>query len=308
MTPSKRGIVVLALLLVVMIPMVNAQMVIDRNAGKEIVDNATIAARTPAFLQELKSKGLTENEIAQYLLQMPKPRQMGWTDADNEKVSGYFKQYPEKYPQGISPMYQDVQKDGRMVIYENNYHGTNGYMKPGNLEVGSGTQAHYFTSHLGNSGNWIEVGIARFDFNPGQYIVYTSDSGRPAGQQWKTWGTTNPNVDHHFIIYVYDYDGSGYPYAIWWDGTVIDSGHLTHYNNNPDENHEFFAGPGGNFQSCSQGYFRDTFLYKKEGNNYNAYWWNGNLPEWTDHYAMSPVQHSMTVPSGSSSYKIITWI
>ena len=157
MTPSKRGIVVLALLLVVMIPMVNAQMVIDRNAGKEIVDNATIAARTPAFLQELKSKGLTENEIAQYLLQMPKPRQMGWTDADNEKVSGYFKQYPEKYPQGISPMYQDVQKDGRMVIYENNYHGTNGYMKPGNLEVGSGTQAHYFTSHLGNSGNWIAM-------------------------------------------------------------------------------------------------------------------------------------------------------
>ena len=64
MTPSKRGIVVLALLLVVMIPMVNAQMVIDRNAGKEIVDNATIAARTPAFLQELKSKGLTENDSA----------------------------------------------------------------------------------------------------------------------------------------------------------------------------------------------------------------------------------------------------
>lgn len=311
MKTQKIGVILLAFLLagLAMVPMVSAQTVSD-NSSKDFVENAKILDSTPPLLLELKSKGLTENETAQYLLNMPKPRQPGWTDADNKKALSLFTQFPEKaMQQGISPMAYETQKDGRMVINENNYHGINGYMKPGNLEVSTtGTQAHYFTSHLGNSGNWIEVGVARFYNNPSQYIVYTVDSGRPAGQQWKTWGTTNPNTDHHFIIYVYDYDGSGYPYAIWWDNTVIDSGHLTHYNNNPDEAHEFFAGTNGNFQTCSSGYFRDTFLYKKEGNNYNAYWWNGNLPEYTNHYALSPVKHSVTIPSGSNSYKLITWI
>lgn len=84
--------------------------------------------------------------------------------------------------------------------------------------------------------------VARFNYNPTQYVVYTYDSGRPAGQEWKTWGTTDPNVNHHFLLYVYPTDdGSGYPYAIWWDDTAIDSGHTPYYWNNPDENHEFFA-------------------------------------------------------------------
>jgi len=312
MKPVKYGVILLALLLaaMAMVPVVSAQAVMGIHSNPNAVDNATIDAKTPPLVLTLRSEGMNESEIAQYLLNMPKSRQPGWTDADNERVIGYFERQPERVAQqGMSPMYQEVQKDGRMAIDEYNYHGINGYMKPGNLEVSdTGTEAHYFTSHLGNSGNWVEVGVARFNFSSSQYTVYTYDSGRPSGQQWKTWGTTNPNTDHHFIIYVYDYDGTGYPYAIWWDDNLIDSGHVTHYNNNPDENHEFFAGPAGNFQSCSQGYFKESFLYKKEGSNYNAYWWNGNLPETTQHYSMSPVQHSMTLPSGANSYKMTTWI
>jgi hypothetical protein len=305
----KLSVVLLALLLaaMAMVPIVSAQIATEN--PKNIVDNVTITDRTPPLLLELESKGLTEGEIAQYLLKMPKPRQSGWTDADNDKALKLFEQYPEKTMTGVGLKAYEVQKDGRMVINENNYHGINGYMKPGNMEVSStGTQAHYFTSHLGNSGNWIEVGVARFYTDPSQYIVYTVDSGRPAGQQWNTWGTTDPNTDHNFITYVYDYDGSGYPYAIWWDSTLIDSGHLANYNNNPDEVHEFFAGSASSFQSCSQGYFQESFLYKKEGSSYNAYWWNGGLPETTNHYSLSPVWHTMTVPSGSSSYKLTTWI
>jgi hypothetical protein len=312
MNIRKIGVVLLALLLsgMAMVPMVNAQEANIHPGVPDIVDNATLTANTPPAILEMKSKGATEMEIAQYFLNLPKPRQAGWTEADNEKALSYFKQFPEKTMQGISPMYQDVQRDGRMVIYEYNYNGINGYMKPGNLEVSStGTQAHYFTSHLGNSGNWVEVGVARFSYNPSQYIVFTYDSGRPSGQQWKTWGTTNSNIDHNFKIYVFDaHDGSGYIYSIWWDGILIDSGHVLHYYNNPDEVHEFFAGSANSFQACSQGYFRDTYLYKKVGSSYNTYWWNANLPEHTDSYYLSPVSLIKSLPMGSNSYRVTTWI
>ncbi|MGB7787790.1 hypothetical protein [Methanoregula sp.] len=196
----KIGVVLLALLLagMAMVPMVSAtEQANYLRPDKGIVDNFTLAARTPLQVQDMRSKGLTENEIAQYLLKMPIARQPGWTDADDKKVQEYFKQFPETGMQSISPMYQEVQKDGRMAINEYDYHGINGYMNPGNLEVSNtGTEAHYFTSHIGNSGNWVEVGVARFNFSSSQYIVYTYDSGRPSGQQWKTWGTTNRLIVH----------------------------------------------------------------------------------------------------------------
>lgn len=305
--------VLLALLLAAMVtvPMVSAAGAAIQPSGKgDLVDKFNLSVMTPPLLIKLESQGLSEDEIAQYILKMEKPRQDGWTEKDNELAVSYLKRYRQNIPDVKSPMYQDVQKDGRMVIYEANYNGINGYMRPGNLEVSStGTEAHYITSHLGYGGRWIEVGVARFNYNPTQYVVYTYDSGRPAGQEWKTWGTTDPNVNHHFLLYVYPTDdGSGYPYAIWWDDTAIDSGHTPYYWNNPDENHEFFAANINNFQTCSQGYFENSFLYKKEGNNYNAYWWNGNLPETTDAYSLSPVLYSRTIPYGSSSYKMITWI
>ena len=93
-------------------------------------------------------------------------------------------------------------------------------------QVSDGTQYHYFTSHIGNSGKWIEVGVARFHWKPDEYV----------------------------------------------------------------------------------GYFKDSFLYKKEGNNYNAYWWNDNLPETTHSYGLAPVKVNRYIPEGSSSYKIDSWI
>lgn len=309
----KLGVALLALLLaaMAMVPIVSADGGIGISIGKgDLVDKINLSAMTPPLLLKLNSQGYSEEEEAKYILTMEKPRQTGWTDEDNKKAISYLKQYRQGSAGDKGVKYQDVQKDGRMVIYEANYNGINGYMKPGTLEVsGTGTEAHYFTSHLGYGGRWIEVGVARFNFDPTSYIVYTYDSGRPAGQEWNTWGTTDPNVNHHFLLYVYPTDdGSGYPYAIWWDDTVIDSGHTPYYWNNPDENHEFFAANVNNFQTCYQGYFENSFLYKKEGNNVNAYWWNGNLPETTDAYSLSPVVFYRSVPIGSNAYKMTTWI
>jgi|GEM_PF-1991325 len=273
------------------------------------VDQNTSDMRTPTFIRDLMQKGFTESEIAKATLNMTIKRQEGWTDEDNERVVGYFKQVQKELLEESGSKDGVVQKDGRMTIDEENYHGINGYMRPGDLQVSSdGTQYHYFTNHIGNSGIWIEVGVARFHWEPDEYVVYTYDSTRPAGQEWETWGTTDPNVDHHFIMYVYDYDGTGYPYNIWWDDNLIRSGKLSHYNNNPDENHECFAASVDDFESCSVGYFKDSFLYKKEGNNYNAYWWNGDLPETTHSYGLSPVKVNRYIPGGSSSYKIDSWI
>jgi hypothetical protein len=53
---------------------------------------------------------------------------------------------------------------------------------------------------------------------------------------------------------------------------------------------------------------KDTYLNKKEGSSYSAYWWNGNLSECLNHDAQFPVQHSMTIPPGNNSSKRITWI
>jgi hypothetical protein len=308
----KLGAVLLALLLagMAMVPLVSAEEGTLFNGKGDLVDDANLSSMTPPLLLKLKSQGLTEESIAQYLLKLPKSRQEGWTDADNEKAISYLKKYRHNLTEGSNLKYQEVQKDGRMVIDEANYNGINGYMKPGNLEVSdTGTEAHYFTSHIGTAGRWIEVGVARFNFDPTQYIVYTYDSGRPSGEEWNTWGPTDPNVVHHFILYIYDTnDGSGYPYTIWWDDTVIDSGHTPYYWNNPDENHEFFAANIANFESCSKGYFKESFLYKKEGSSFNAYWWNGNLPETTHAYSLSPVQYGRLIPSGSSAYKMNTWI
>ena len=206
MKHMKISVILLALLLaaMAMVPMVSAQEKILQPVSKgDLVDKANLSAMTPPLLLKLGSQGFSEEKIAQYLLTMESSRQEGWTDEDNEKAISYLKKYRQTNIDELGLRYQEVQKDGRMVIDEANYNGINGYMRPGNLEVSSlGTEAHYFTSHLGYGGRWIEVGVARFNFDPSRYIVYTYDSGRPAGQEWKTWGTTNPNVNHHFLIYI----------------------------------------------------------------------------------------------------------
>lgn len=310
---TKFGMQALGLLLVValagaiFVPAVSAEEEVLSQNCPDKVDEKTLLDRTPPLLVELKNKGYSESEIANYLLKLPKNNKKGWSEKDNERALSYFR----NYEQSESKTY-DVQKDGRMVINAEDFQGINGYMRPGDLEVSTGgTECHYFTSHIGADGEWIEVGVARFFDSSNEYFVYTYDSTRPSGQERKTWGTTNPNQDHNFMIYIYDdYDGQGYPYAIWWDNTCIDSGHFPYYYNNPDENHEIFASSINNFQSCSVGYFEDSFLYKKEGNDYNAYWWNSDLPitEWTESYGIPPVQVDRYIPQGSNSYKIESWI
>jgi len=47
-------------------------------------------------------------------------RQEGWTDEDNERVVGYFKQVQMELLEEYESKDGVVQKDGGMVIYEEN--------------------------------------------------------------------------------------------------------------------------------------------------------------------------------------------
>ncbi|MBE0428092.1 MAG: hypothetical protein IBX72_15820 [Nitrospirae bacterium] len=304
------GAMLAAMLLVgiAFVPAVSAQ---ELNGQKipDRVDKATLDDRTPPIIKELRNKGFKEAQIAQTILNISIKYQEGWTDEDNKRVVGYF----QKIKKGLkNNTIQTIgtqavaQKDGRMVIYEENYRGINGYIRPGPMEVSSsGTQYQYFTSHLGAAGKWIEVGVARFYWNPNEYVVYTYDSTQPAGQEWRTWGIVNPNIDNNFEIYVHNFnDGQGYPYYMAWNGTVIRTGHVPFATGNPDENHEYFAASDSSFTPVSVAYFKDSYLYR--GNT--ALWWNSYLPETTQSYGLSPVQVSRYIPSGSNAYKIDSWI
>lgn len=256
--------------------------------------------RTPDPINELKKEGYTESEIAKFTLEIPIEYQDNWTEEDNARIVDKLEQMRGPY---------DVQKDGRMIIHEERYRGINGYSHPGKLEVSdNGIHCHYFTSHLGADGKWIEVGVARFYDNPDECIVFTYDS--TSDEPWKTWGRTDPELDHQFLIYIYDEkDETGeYPYDIWWDNAdgdglqLIRSGDVPFLNGNPDECHEFFAEKVDNFESCSIGYFKDSFLYRGD----SAYWWNDDLDETTEAYGLSPVKVDMH--EESRAYRIDSWI
>ena len=65
--------------------------------------------------------GYEEDEnmkIAKATLNMTTKRQEGWTGEDNERVVGYFKEVLKELLEEYESKDGVVQKDGRMVIYE----------------------------------------------------------------------------------------------------------------------------------------------------------------------------------------------
>ncbi|MCZ7385553.1 MAG: hypothetical protein O8C63_12515 [Candidatus Methanoperedens sp.] len=304
------GAMLAAMLLVsvVFVPAVSAQESNGR-ISPDAVDKATVDERTPSFIKELRNKGFSEAEIAKAILNLSTKYQDGWTDEDNKRVVGNFKKVQEGLKNNTlqsTGTQSYVQKNGAMVIDETNYRGVNGYVRPSSMEVSSsGTQIQYVTSHLGAAGTWIEVGVARFYWNPNEYVVYTVDSTQPSDQQWKTWGIANPNIDNNFETYVHDFnDGQGYPYYIAWNGIVIRTGHVPFAAGNPSEDHEYFAASASSFTPVSLSYFKESYLYR--GNT--ALWWNGYLPETTHYWGDLPVRVNRYIPSGSNAYKIDSWI
>jgi len=58
-----------------------------------IVDTATLQERSPSFIKELRSKGYSEEEIAEAIVNLPRVSYIaGWTEADDKRVSPLLQQ------------------------------------------------------------------------------------------------------------------------------------------------------------------------------------------------------------------------
>ncbi|MGB7787206.1 hypothetical protein [Methanoregula sp.] len=324
MNLRKMSIVLLALLLaaMAMVPMVSAEM--HNKVSPDIAQSDTINERSPAFLNDLKNKGSTDEQIAAAIVNYSRVSYInGWTQADDQKYSPLLKQgrsnksYTSPSNPGgalstaaqtVSGQYMD---SAGMTIYEYDYRGLNGIMHPGSMQCSStGTIYQYLTNHLGKviSGqdNWVEVGVETTYWNPGQYFVFTYDNHATPGQEWITHSSfTNGNTDHTFDIYVSNVLYSqGYPYVLSWDGQVLRTGYVPFNKGNPTEYHEFVRNDPGSYSSVSTSYVRDSHLYGDTA----SYYWNRNLPETTYAHNGGPTRSSMYIPSGSLSYRIDTWI
>jgi len=59
----------------------------------DIVDAATLQERSPSFVSELRSKGCSEEEIAEAIRSLPRVSYLdGWTEADDKRVSPLLQQ------------------------------------------------------------------------------------------------------------------------------------------------------------------------------------------------------------------------
>ncbi len=59
----------------------------------DIVDTETLQKRSPSFISELRSKGCSEEEIAEAIRSLPRVSYLdGWTEADDKRVSSLLQQ------------------------------------------------------------------------------------------------------------------------------------------------------------------------------------------------------------------------
>ena len=105
----------------------------------------------------------------------------------------------------------------------------------------------------------------------------------------------------------------GYPYIMLWQGSEIRTGYLPFCYGDADENHEYFAFDGDTFNSVSESYFCDSYLFTSY--NSSTLWWNGNLPDTTDDHlstncsAGTPqLEYPFLVPWWSEAYQVKSWI
>ncbi|WP_148222217.1 hypothetical protein [Methanolacinia petrolearia] len=335
----KFGMQVLILLLVmalagaIFVPVVSAESENNLNenfsSGGDIVGIDTQLKRSP-FLFDEEGNRLSDKEISEMIEKMPEVTYLdGMTETESKKISErltqlhQYRSISESMDKTNSLKTVQVQADAGARIDNYHYNGINGNNHPGYLEVSSdGTIYHYFTSHIGQNisgvDTWIEVGVTKqspaVGGDPSEYTVYTYDSTAYGDEKYIAHRTfTSGFRDYNFEIYISTSPTSeGYPYMILWQGSEIRTGHLPFCYGDVDENHEYFAFDGDTFNSVSESYFCDSYLFTSY--NSSTLWWNGNLPDATkDHLtncsAGAPqLNYPFSVPWWSEAYQVKSWI
>ncbi|WP_157199028.1 hypothetical protein [Methanolacinia paynteri] len=333
--PALGLLLVVALAGAIFVPVVSAESENNLNenfsSGGDIVGIDTQLKRSPYLLDE-EGDRLSDTEISEMIEKMPKVTYLdGMTETESKKISEILNQLhkyrsiSESMDKANSLKTVQVQADAGARIDDYHYNGINGNNHPGYLEVSSdGTVCHYLTSHIGKkiSGvdTWIEVGVAKISSaivggDPSKYVVYTYDSTAYGDEKYIAHRTfTSGFRDYNFEIYISTSSTSeGYPYILSWQGSVIRTGYVPFCYGDVDENHEYFAFDGNTFNSVSESYLCDSYLFTSY--NSNTLWWNGNIPDFTkkhlttDCSAGTPqLEYPFLVPWWSEAYQVKSWI
>ncbi len=295
----------------------------------DVVDAATLQERSPAFISDLRSKGCSEEEIAEVIVNYPCDDVYldGWTEEEAKKLSEELRETRLAHRQAVLSLSEENisnlrfddqhQSNSGMYLYDALYSGLNGWVHPGSMNCSSsGTIYQYLTSHLGRETdelpNWIEIGVQTVWWRPGEYILFTWDENAEGDKKWKDYGTfTAGDRDYNFEIYVSPiyYSGEGYPYMLLWEGQVKRIGFVPWSVGDTNELHEYFRSEPGTFSEVPTSYVWDTYVY------YDGYgvWWNENLdsqvPTPTGALQDLPdARASFYKPMGSQAYLVETWM
>lgn len=291
-----------------------------------IVDTATLQERSPSFIKELRSKGYSEEEIAEAIVNLPRVSYIaGWTEVDDKRVSPLLQQGREGVNYSmhgeantLTESRESVDKmfSSGMWLFDTVFAGVNGRVYPGPMECSSnGTKYQYLTTHLGKkigtTDNWIEIGIETVYWNPGHYYIFTYDNN-DVGNEWITHDDfADGDKDYNFEIYVSGVQHpEGYPYMILWEGQVIRTGHVPFAEGDLNEVHEYIRDDPGSFSDVSTSYVWDSYVY------YDGYgvWWNDQLdaqlahPTYLNADTQEGVYGDFYKPWWSNAYRIDTWI
>jgi len=294
----------------------------------DVVDAATLQERSPAFINDLRSKGCSEDEIAEAIVNYPCDNVYldGWTE-EAKKLSEELRETRLAHRQAVlSSSEENIsnlrfddqhQSNSGMYLYDALYSGLNGWVHPGSMNCSSsGTIYQYLTSHLGRETdelpNWIEIGVQTVWWRPGEYILFTWDENAEGDNKWEDYGTfTAGDRDYNFEIYVSPvyYSGQGYPYMLLWEGQVKRTGFVPWSEGDTNELHEYFRSEPGTFSEVPTSYVWDTYVY------YDGYgvWWNENLdsqvPNPTGILQDFPdARANFYKPLGSQAYLVETWM
>ncbi len=284
---------------------------------KKIIENDTDPVGIK--IQELKEKGMPNTEIAQEL----EKYNMHWDLETNAKCFGTLSTNPNRPTSDIktggaltdddAPYY--TQRNSGLHTYSESYYGYYIEMKPGSGAVATGeTQQHYMTMHIGNSGDFVEVGILHNDVEG--YDFYTCNDD----WLWGLHGGTGegkigyyPDAEtyHRFAIYstgVMNQQGQ-YEFYVDIDGTRVRTEYLDHAVNSIDNSYEMFTEivywPTRTHcvwsNDNSPAIFRDQYV--KISSSTWAQYNNNNAPSylWADFAA------HVTVSDSSGSYTTTCW-
>ncbi|WP_216842908.1 hypothetical protein, partial [Methanogenium sp. MK-MG] len=296
----------------------------------DIVDAATIEERTPQFINDLKSKGCSEEEIAEAIVNYPCDDKYldGWTEGDAKKLSEELRWTRIAHHQAEITSSEErssnVRLDGQyqsssgMYLIDSLYSGVNGRVHPGSMECSSdGTLYQYLTSHLGKETNglpnWIEIGVQTVFWRPNEYILFSWDENAEGDARWEDYGILpeGGDRDYNFGIYVSPVycSGQGYPYTLSWEGQVKRIGYVPWPKGDTNEFHEYFRNDPGTFSDVSTSYVWDSYV------NYNEYsvWWNENLDSQVPHptdvlQTLSDARATFYKPWWSHAYRVDTWM